>query len=67
MMTNNNDFEEKSLKIIKISFFSKVTLTTTTTTKTAGMLATEVRIGDAPKPPFPIKSIEIKKIRKSTP
>ena len=34
----------------------------------AGKLATEVRSGDAPKPPFSIKSIEkSKKLRKSTP
>jgi len=36
--------------------------------QTAGMLATEVRTGDAPKPPFPMKTYEkSKKLRKSTP
>ena len=53
-MTNYNHFEEKSLENHQTSsFFAKVTLTTK---KTAGMLVTEVRSGDAPKPPLSIET-----------
>ena len=41
-------------------FFRKMTLTKKRK-KAAGMLATEVRTGDAPKPPFPMKTQKKKK------
>ena len=54
MMTNYNHFEEKSLKNQQKScFFAKVTLKKQKKPE-AGKLATEVRSGDAPKPPFPM-------------
>ena len=50
----------------KTCFFAKVTFEEETKKPPAGMLATEVRIGDAPKPPFSTNTYEIKKVRKST-
>ena len=55
-MTNYDNFGETSLKHHKENnvFLRKMTLNKQK--KTAGMLATEVRAGDAPKPQFSMKT-----------
>ena len=45
-------------KSSKIMFFLKSDINQQKKKPPAGMLATEVRAGDAPKPPFPTKPIE---------
>ena len=53
--------------IIQICFLTKVTLNKQTKKPPAGMLATEVRSGDAPKPPFPMKIDEKSKKSENQP
>ena len=55
MMTNNSDFNEKSLKNHKKTCFSSKVTFKKKKKPPAGMLATEVRAGDAPKPSFSTK------------